>query len=266
LSPFPCGLTTGEMLPLFAECADVAEELRRGGADVTLITGGELSLFAHGFVPGDDFFSRVAVFTSRTPELAALRESASEQLNAFLAEVVDAVRPRFGGQLTYASVPFERVDWSRFDYVGVDAYRVAKNADRYAAEIRDLHRHGLPVVITEFGCCAFRGAADLGARGFLVVDQQARPWRLDGGHQRDEQEQAKYLRDLLRIFAEENVDTAFWYTFAGYRFPHHPDPRHDLDMASFGVVRIDPDGTLTPKASFAALADIYGERTAPMPR
>ena len=54
LAPFPCDLTTKQMLPLFTECADRAEELSRRGASVVLVTGGELSLFARGFLPGDD--------------------------------------------------------------------------------------------------------------------------------------------------------------------------------------------------------------------
>ena len=33
-APFPCELTTGQLAPLFADCADRAEHLRRGGANV----------------------------------------------------------------------------------------------------------------------------------------------------------------------------------------------------------------------------------------
>jgi 2-keto-3-deoxy-L-rhamnonate aldolase RhmA len=44
-------------------------------------------------------------------------------------------------------LPFERVDWTPFDYVAVDAYRAAHNAATYREEIRDLHRHGRPVAV-----------------------------------------------------------------------------------------------------------------------
>ncbi|MFF2519342.1 hypothetical protein [Streptomyces sp. NPDC058086] len=47
-SPFPCELTNAEMLPLFTDCAERAERLRRDGAEVTLVTDYELSLFARG--------------------------------------------------------------------------------------------------------------------------------------------------------------------------------------------------------------------------
>lgn len=64
--------------------------------------------------------------------------------------------------------------------MSADAYRAAHNADSFREEVRALHRHGLPVAVTEFGCCAYRGAADLGGRGFLVVDRDRDhgPWRL----------------------------------------------------------------------------------------
>jgi hypothetical protein len=42
--------------------------------------------------------------------------------------------------------------------VGVDLYRDESNEATYAREVRALHRFGKPVVITEFGCCAYRGA------------------------------------------------------------------------------------------------------------
>ena len=43
----------------------------------------------------------------------------------------------FGGPITNASTPFEVVDWSLFDVIGVDHYRNSKVDDhRYAETIR----------------------------------------------------------------------------------------------------------------------------------
>ncbi|MGW3570328.1 hypothetical protein ACWDSL_41785 [Streptomyces sp. NPDC000941] len=263
-SPFPSEMTTEQMLPYLADCAARAEDLRRHGAEVVLVTGGELSIFAHGFLPGDDVFARTALFTAPGPELRDLLGSAPAQLNAFLAEAADTVRTSFGGKITYASVPFEHVDWTPFDYVAVDGYRAAHNAHTFREQIRSLHQHGKPVAVTEFGCCTYRGAADRGGRGWMIVDREHQPPRLDGDYLRDEQEQAAYLAELLHIFDQEGVDSAFWFTFAGYHFPHHPDPRHDLDMASYGLVKVT--GTLgdahpytdwEPKVAFRALAAAY---------
>ena len=47
-------------------------------------------------------------------------------LNAFLTRANEAVRQVFHGQVTYFSVPFEKVDWGLFDCVGVDLYRDAR--------------------------------------------------------------------------------------------------------------------------------------------
>jgi len=58
-APFPCELTTDELGPLFADCADRAEHLRRGGANVVLVTGCELTLFAAGFFPGGTVYERI---------------------------------------------------------------------------------------------------------------------------------------------------------------------------------------------------------------
>ena len=77
--------------------------------------------------------------------------------------------------------------------------------------------------------------------------------------------QATYLRDLLDIFNDEGVDTAFVCTFASYNLPHRSNPREDFDMASYGVVKVFedrlghtyPDMPWEPKAAFTALADYY---------
>ncbi|GIL29418.1 hypothetical protein [Actinocatenispora comari] len=259
-APFPCELGTDAMLALFADCARRAESLRRQGNEVVLVLGGELSIMASGFLPGDDLHARLASLTSPGGRSPALLAAVPPALNGFLATALDRVRPLFGGPVTYASLPYERVDWTPFDYVAADAYRAAHNAATFAAEIRALHRYGKPVAVTEFGCATFRGAADLGARGWLIVDRSFTPPRLSGEYVRDEPEQARYLREVLAVFDAEGVDTAFWFTFAGYAFEHRPGPHADLDLASYGVVRIGPDGRRRPKAAFHALADAYRDR------
>lgn len=92
---------------------------------------------------------------------------------------------------------------------------------------------------------------------------------LPGDHVCDEAEQAAYLRELLEVF-----DAAFVYTFARHDLPHRPrrdDPGADLDLASYGVVRVRdgegpardprgqryPDLPWEPKAAFDALAAWY---------
>src|SRR5207249_3725157 len=91
-------------------------------------------------------------------------------LNTFLAEAAERVRGVFHGPVTYASVPLETVDWSRFDVVSADLYRDARIKERFPGLLHRYFAHGRPVAITEFGCCTYRGAADAGGRGFAILD------------------------------------------------------------------------------------------------
>jgi hypothetical protein len=264
-SPFISDLTTDELLDFLADCARRAERLRKLGAEVVFVTGAELSLFTVGFLPGDTLEERMGLLA--TPQrLRELLPQVSPRLNDFLGKAVARVRERFGGKISYASIPsFERVDWTPFDFIAVDAYRTSEIADRYRDAMRALVAQGKPVAITEFGCTTFRGAGDLGARGGMIVEYDSNIPRLNGDYIRDEAEQATYLRELLEIFTEEGVDSAFVNTFVSYFLPHRSDPCLDLDMASYGVVKVledrpghaYPNMPWEPKAAFTALADYY---------
>ncbi|WP_250564336.1 hypothetical protein [Sphaerisporangium fuscum] len=265
-SPFPCELGPEELLPFFADCAERAEKVRRGGAEVVFVTGCEMSLFAAGFIPGEDFHKRIDALMSGDPKVYEAMATLPARFNAFLAEAVATVRKVFGGQVSYASGMWENVDWTPFDIVALDGYRDEGNAASYRDELRSYFRHGKPVAVTEFGTCAYTGAGARGGMAWAIVDHEATPPRLNGDYVRDEDEQVRYLTDLLAIFEEEAVDTAFWFTFAGYHMPYDPDPRLDLDLGAYGVVRVLKDGTGTaypdlawePKKAFHALAAAYG--------
>jgi hypothetical protein len=249
-SPFPCELPTEELGPLFADCADRAEHLRRSGARVVLVTGAELTLFAAGYLPGGDFFERVKRVQSPGQEHNAAFAALPAKLNGVLAETAAAARERFSGPVTYASAPWEPVDWQPFDIVAIDSYRDATNAGGYRDELRRYLGHGKPLAVTEFGSCCYAGAADRGGTGWAIIDESADPPRLDGDYPRDEAEQARYLEDLHAVFQEEGVDLAFWFTFAGYNLPHCAEPRQDLDLISYGVVTMLDDG---PPAGYRGL-------------
>jgi hypothetical protein len=153
----------------------------------------------------------------------------------------------------------------------VDLYRSIEIAGQFAPAVRGLVAQGKPVAITEFGAATFRGAGDRGARGLEIAEYDKDtgvPVGLNGEYVRDEDEQATYVRELLEVFEAEGVDTAFVFTFALHDFTHRPDgdPRPDLDLASFGIVKVlddrhgttYPDMTWEPKAAFRMLAEHYG--------
>jgi hypothetical protein len=267
LCPFTCDLTTDELLVLIDECARHARRLADDGAAVVMLMGSELSLFNKGFLPGDALTERLGLLAA--PD--RLREHIGQvpgRINDFLGRAVAVARARFAGKLSYASLPFERVDWAPFDYISTDAaYRSIELADHYSSDIRNFVAQGKPAAITEFGCCTYRGAADRGGHGDSIVEWEgATPVGLKGEYVRDEDEQARYLTELLDIFNAEGVDTAFVNTFACYHFPHATEALKDLDLASYGVVKVlgdrpgstYPDMRWEPKAAFAAIAAYYG--------
>ena len=273
-SPYPLETTTEEMLSLFADCAERAERLRRRGGDVVFVTGAELSIMNPGFLPGDTVEERIGLLSQphRVREVIA---EVGTRVNGFLGKAVALVRERFGGKITYASIPIDRVDWTPFDIVSMDVYRSAEIAETFAemfaAGMRSPVVQGKPVAITEFGSATYRGAGDRGAQGLGIVeyDKDAGPVRLNGDYARDEAGQAAYLRELLEVFDAEGVDTAFVFIFALYDHPHRPggDPRDDLDLASYGIVKVFDDRhgdtypgmPWEPKAAFTTIAEHYGK-------
>ena len=266
-SPFPMELDPEEMLKLLADGAERAERIRCRGVEVVFVTGAELSLFNAGFLPGNNFEERTGPLLRREPGIREKLAGVPARMNDFLARAVTMVRERFGGKVTYASIPFEGVDWTLFDIISVDLHRSKEIAGIFQQSVRALVAQDKPVAITEVGCTTHRGAADNGARGGgeMIIYEGSTPVRLNGDYIRDEQVQATYLRELLDIFTAENVDAAFVCTFICYGMPHRSNPHEDFDMASWGVVKVlenrrgstYPDMPWEPKAAFTALADFY---------
>src|SRR3984957_11965450 len=242
-SPFPVEVAAADLIGLFRDCAGRAERLRRDGASVVLAIGCELTLFTPGYLPGTFFYDRTRRLARPGPRQLVAFARMPKRLNSFLAEAADAFRGEFGGPLTYAAATWEPVDWSRFDIVSVDAYRDARNAGSFRAELRKRIALRNAGVAPEFGCCAYAGAADRGGLGWDIAeyDETGAP-TIKGDYQRDEAEQVRYLREVNQIFVDEGVALAFWFTFAKYHMPASCDPRKDADLASHGLVAVLPEG------------------------
>ncbi|MBE2315814.1 hypothetical protein DVA67_007490 [Solirubrobacter sp. CPCC 204708] len=217
---------------------------------VTLLVGNEYSLLTRGIVPGSFTLARLWLILRAGP---LLRRRITRRLGRRLAAARTVARAAFGGPVTYAAALWEHVDWTEFDVVAVNLYRIGPDAEAYAARVRALvARSEKPVVITEFGCGCFRGAELAGPGSFQVVNWFRSPPRVKAGLVRDEQVQARYLRDLLDVFDASGVHGSFVFTFVMPEFPHDPDPVRDLDMAGFGMVKVMADGW-ERKAAFEAL-------------
>jgi hypothetical protein len=268
--PFTNNLTSEEFIALLPDFAERAERVRQRGAEVVFLTGSELSLMTAGILPGDTLADRAA-FLADPHRLRPLMPGIRARTKDLLRQAVDVVRPRFGGKLSYASIPLDGVDWTPFDIISTDAgYRTAQMAARFGEDIRAFvgqgRAQGKPVAITEFGCAAHLGAADMAARGisdWIEWDDYGHPLRLKGNPVRNEDEQARYITELLNVFDAEGVDSVFVYTFARYDLVDRSKSGEDFDMASAGIVRVldggqgrrYPDMPWEPKAAFTALAE-----------
>jgi hypothetical protein len=231
LAPFPIDLDQAGTLEMFEACA------KDTPADV-FVTGCELSAFGNGFIPGETYLDRLQSMATADLAWWTSLGPVIERLNSFLAEAVETVRRHFDGRVTYAAGPWEPVDWQPFDIVGVDAYRAAYNAENFRSELRQHFTHGKPVAVTEFGTCAYKGAGDLGGMA----------WQVPEGAIPDEDEQVRYLDELMTIFEQEGVDTALWFTFAAY---------NRRDLGSYGVVQMLDETRWEPRKVFHAMTARY---------
>jgi hypothetical protein len=256
-----------ETLTYFTDCAKAAEKLRAKSPNIIFVTGCELTFFMKGLVEGNTAFDRINTFMKpwRLLKNTILKGSFNKRLNAFLSKATTIVRGHFHGQLTYASGPWEAVDWTLFDFVGIDYYRDAINKNSYREKLRAYFKYSKPVIILEFGCCTYKGAEDKGSYGWTIVDRSKTPVHLKGEFVRDESTQASYLTELLDIYNEEKVEGAFVFTFVSPTYSYNKNPLYDLDMASYSVVKTyeNKKGTTyegmpwEPKKSFATLAEYY---------
>jgi len=252
------------LLDHLREAATQAERVRADSGHVALNVGVELSLFAAGIIPGASFMERIMTLLETLDEL----QTYNKRLNALLGEMVSVSRDAFAGPLTYGSGEWEGVDWSalEFDFLGIDLYRDAYNRDTYTQRVRGLHRHGKPVLITEFGCCTYEGAEEAGGSGYDIIDWEQDPPVLNGDYVRSEQVQAETIGELLDVFEAEKVHGAFVYTFVEVGQTYSPDARYDLDMASFGIVKTLPEdsgqgyeetGYWEPKQAFRTVGERF---------
>ena len=264
--PFTCNLTIEELRNFLLDAAQRAEKIRATGAAVVFVTSSEISLFTKGFFSDDDLNDRLHLLK----DPIKLREKIPQvriKLNAFFKEILPLVRERFHGKISYACLPFEGVDWSLFDIIATDgAYRTSLNATNYQHNIRSFAGQGKPVAITEFGCATYKGAGSDAANSIWNVEWvNGKAYKLNGSFTRDEHAQASYMIELFNIFDEEKIDAAFVTSFAAYNLPHRDDPIFDLDVASYGIVKVYentfgesyPDMKWEPKESFKALSKYF---------
>ena len=258
LSPEMWDKSQEETLQYLTKAAIAAEPLRQGyPGKLVFSLGSELTLFMQGIVEGANFFERMNN-PSFWENIRAGKNN--KPLNSFLSKANTIVREVFHGPLTYFSVPLETVDWTKFDFIGIDFYRDARIKDAYGKMVNVYLAYNKPVIIGEFGCCTYQGAEKLGGSGFIILfgmmadylnpdkvlpkgiaDMIKIPQQIDGHYVRDEGLQARELAEQLSVLDAAGVEGAFVFTFISPNSPYNKDPRYDGDMASYSIVKSYPE-------------------------
>jgi len=265
LTPSYIDATKEEALPHLIDCAVAAEKLRANG-EIIFVLGFEYSLFLKGFLKGDTIYKRLGnMFSPRglILSLLGLRRGMYNKLNSFLSDAAERVRENFGGKLTYASGEWEKINWDIFDFIGVDHYRGSYNKTVYVKQLQAYFKFNKPVAILDFVFFSYKGAAEKGGMGWAITEEVNGQRVIKGEPVRDETVQANYITDLLGIFKQEKVHAAFIFTFINPMYKHNSDPRFDLDMASYGIVKPINEPAYKglpwiPKEAFYRLSAYYG--------
>ena len=170
--------------------------------------------------------------------------------------------------LSYAAAQDDEVDWNLFDIVGIDYYSYFRQRPDHVRELRQYLRWGKPRRHHRVRHLHVRRRPRGGRHGLGHRRLRQGPAGDQGDLVRSERIQAGYLTELLDVFESMGLYAAMAFEFVTADAPHRPDdPRHDLDMASYGITKAikdrpdDPrsDWHWEPKEAFHALARRYAK-------
>mgnify|MGYP002672109941 FL=1 len=248
----------------------VAEKLRLKGADLIFVTGCEYTLFNRGVFPGDTFDKRIAWLMKLGSMPNPMEEIQGKKLNLILQSMASQVRKNYHGKIVYSSGAWETVDWTNFDYVGVDYYHNNESDEQYIEGLNRYKSIGKPVIVMEMGCCAYQGAAERGGNGFSVfkgVDSNGNGI-YEGGKKpvRDESVQADYISKNIDLLQKAGASGIMVYVFS---YPIYPYSKTgvDYDMVAYSLVKSFPSidarnkqiPSWEPKEAFYRVGEIFGK-------
>lgn len=248
----------------------VAEKLRLKGADLIFVTGYEYTLFNRGVFPGDTFDKRIAWLMKLGSMPNPMEEIQGKKLNLILQSMASQVRKNYHGKIVYSSGAWKTVDWTNFDYVGVDYYHNNESDEQYIEGLNRYKSIGKPVIVMEMGCCAYQGAAERGGNGFSVfkgVDSNGNGI-YEGGKKpvRDESVQADYISKNIDLLQKAGASGIMVYVFS---YPIYPYSKTgvDYDMVAYSLVKSFPSTdarnkqipSWEPKEAFYRVGEIFGK-------
>jgi hypothetical protein len=228
--------------------------------EMVFIIGGEMTIDTRGFIKGDTIHERIKYLAKPSffiKNALGIKPSFQKSFTEFLRKSAAIAKKEFSGKVTYASGMWENVDWSIFDILSVNLYKASFNKSFFDAKLKKLVSSKMPVAITEFGCCAFEGADQMGPTGYFVVDYTTTPPSFRQKCVRSENVQAKYILDLLNKYKAAGVASTFVFDFYCEGFIHNSNPDLDFDMASFGITKHADQREWEPKMAFAEIGNFY---------
>ncbi|MEV6647302.1 hypothetical protein [Amycolatopsis sp. NPDC051371] len=261
-----------DVLDFIGEVGRLGESFRKRGADIHLSIGCTHSIQTAGIMPGEFYHNRMGnAFPDANhhflkPVGPIDHDDVARKLNAFLTKAAAVGRSVFKGGITYSGGPFEDVDWSLVDYIGlVEYYYPHPSREAYAEELKSYRQWGKPIVISEYGTYTYKDCHTKGLLGFDIVDRTVEPPTVFPGFTRDEQAQADFHLDSLRLFDELGIYSVAVTELVHPTHPHSDDQKYDLDTASMSITKSIRDDyfdylstyRVEPKESFRAIARYY---------
>jgi hypothetical protein len=230
------------IIDLISPFAEELETLRDNS--IILSVGNELSLDAFGLMPGETYGDRQAWMDGHWAEYTSKKRQ--EKVNEWLREIVQSVRPRFRGTLTYSPIVGEEVQWNNigFDVVGTNNYYATHwdKPEDYLERINNLCKVGKPTYLTEWGYFTFRECLEYGGAGWTYLNNPGDPYyHGDKPVDYSQQAQAQAIDECVRLLNQTRLNGIYLYAFVEKK----PD-----DAASTGVLKFDQAGPSERKQSF----------------
>jgi len=262
LSPRLIDGTIEETLAYIKEVAERFQQLKERfpNQETVFVVAGEATIDTKGFIKGCAIYERIKKIANPLffiKNALGIKPAFQKSFNKFLKKSVAIVRNEFSGKVTYASAMWENVDWSIFDILSINLYKASFNEYSFDRKLRKLVSSGKPVAITEFGCCSFEGADQMGPTGYFVVDYTTTPPSFSQKCIRNENVQAEYILDLLNKYKMAGVASTFVFDFYSEGFLHDSNPEMDFDMASFSITKHTNQNKWEPKLAFERIGDYY---------
>jgi len=264
LSPRLIDGTIEETLAYIKDVANKFQSLKEKfpNREMVFIIGGEMTIDTKGFIKGNSIHERIKILSKPLfiiKNVFGIKPTFQKSFDEFLRRATAIVRSEFSGKVTYASAMWENVDRSIFDILSVNLYKASFNKSFFDSKLKKLVSSGMPVAITEFGCCAFEGADQMGPTGYFVVDYTTTPPEFKQQCVRNENVQATYILDLLNKYNAAGVMSAFVFDFYSEGFLHDSNPDLDFDKASFSITKHTYQNKWEPKLAFAKIGNFYSQ-------